>query len=551
MRGAPLLAILVAAGCGGTLGDEFVAAEERCAANLPPAAPTIATPFEGSDYLQPEELAISASAFTDVDGDEMGAAEVEIWAVSPSGVLTTRVWSASFATMPAVVKLDDGAFDLDLDHLQEDTRYATTVRYRDARAPLGDKECAVWGPWSEPRYFAMDNGSRAFFDERQIQDIYIEIPPESWGPIDQQARPPGCVPFERTYYTGAVTVGGQRYDRVGVKTKGGCGSSRNLSGKASFKINLEWDDPAVPGCPDRRRHAGQRSLTLNNGVQDRTASHERVAYAFYHAMGVGASRIAHARVHVNGSYWGLYQLIETVERPMLKRWYGGGGMLYEGTYWCDVNSANLPVGDADNKCLTREFHPTACDGPLDPGDDPITYDPLRDLVAKINEIPPGGFLPAARQFLDVDEFISMWAASSVLGHWDSYELNIINNYRIYHDPKSGLWHFLPSGLDQTMASDVDPFGPQGRVARKCLENVECKALFAARLREAAATFEAMDLVDRARAIHDQIQPALMADPRKEYDMGTWESANNSWRSWIANRPAQIRQKLANAGFPGP
>ena len=39
----------------------------------------------------------------------------------------------------------------------------------------------------------------------------------------------------------------------------------------------------------------------------RTASHERVAYDFYHAMGVGSSRIAHVRVHVNGQYWGLYQ----------------------------------------------------------------------------------------------------------------------------------------------------------------------------------------------------------------------------------------------------
>ena len=550
MRRVHVLAVLLA-GCGGTLGDELTTAEERCDSNQPPDAPVVQTPFAGAKYLQPDEVVISASAFTDVDGDAMGGAQVEIWAVAPSGTLTTRVWSAAFDTMPQVVRLGDGAFDLDLEGLQPDTTYAAVVRYRDGRAPLGAKACATWGAWSAPQYFTMDNGSRAFFDDTQVQDIYLELTPEVIAALDAQARPPGCVPFERQYYPGNVIVGGQRFDHVGVKTKGGCGSSRGMGGKPSFKINLEWDDPAVPGCPDKRRYNGQRSLTINNGVQDRTAGHERVAYAFFHALGVGSSRAASVRMNVNGQYWGVYQLLETVERPMLKRWYGSGGMLYEGTYWCDVSANNLPIGDADNKCLTREFHPTECDGTPDPGDDPITYDPLRDLVAKLDAIPPGGFLPAARDFLDVDEFLSDWAGASVLGHWDSYELNIVNNYRIYHDPQSHLWHFLPSGLDQTMGSDVDPFNPQGRVAKLCLQNQECKALFAARLREAAATFEAMDLVDRAKAIHDQLLPHVMADPRKEYSMGTWESENTNWRNWIAARPAQIRQKLAAAGFPAP
>lgn len=547
MRVAPLVALALI-GCGGTVPDDFKEEEARCAANTPPEAPVIATPFNGSQYLLLDEIAISSSPFRDIDGDPVGAAEVEIWATTPSGVLTARVWWASFDSMPAQVKLEDGTFDLGLDNLQGETSYAAVVRYRDARPPLGELDCAAWSPWSEPSHFVTDNGSRSFFDDSKIQDIYLEVPPSSWDPINAQARPPGCVPFEREYYPGAVTVNGQRFEHVGLKTKGGCGSSRDLSRKASWKVNLEWDDPAIEGCPAKRRYAGQRTFTLNNGVQDRTASHERVAYDFYHAMGVGSSRIAHVRVHVNGAYWGLYQMLETVERPMLKRWYGAGGMLYEGTYWCDVVASNLPVGDVDNKCLTREFRPTACDGSADPGDDPETYEPLRDFVAKLDAIPQGQFLPAAREFLDVDEFLSMWAASSVLGHWDSYELNIVNNYRIYHDPRSGLWHFLPSGLDQTMASDVNPFGPSGRVAQLCLQNPECKDLFAARLREAAATFEAMDYVDRARQIQEQIRADVQADPRKEYDMASWEGAHSSWRQWMTNRPAQIRQKLAAAGY---
>lgn len=543
---------MLAVSCGGTLPDDFSTADPSCTVDRPPAAPVVVTPFAGASDLLSDEIAISASQFSDPDGDAMGGAEVELWAVSPLGVETSRIWSAQMSSMPAVVKISDGVFDFGLEDVQEDTDYAVRVRYRDARPPVGDHDCSTWSDWSAWRTFHTDDGSRALFDDTKIQDIYLEIPQDSWDAINAEARPPGCVPFERTYHKGAITIGGQRFDDVGIHAKGGCGSARNLSGKGEFKINLEWDDPDVPGCPEHRRYAGQRTITLNNGVQDQTAGHERVAYEFFHAMGVGSARIATVRVNVNGAYWGVYQLVESVERPMLKRWYkSNAGMLYEGTYWCDVASQNLPVGDVDNKCLTREFHPSECDAPDDVGSDPQTYDPVRDFVAKLDAIPAGQFLPAARQFLDLDEFLSDWAAASVLGHWDSYELNIVNNYRIYHDPSTGLWHFLPSGLDQTMGSDVNPFGPNGRVAQLCLQNTECKALFAARLREAAATFESLDLVRRAQQIHDQIMADVQADPRKEYSMATWESANANWRAWIAARPAQIRQKLAQAGFPGP
>ncbi len=549
MRNFSLVAMVLAVGCGGTLSDDF--ADPQCAPDRPPAQPVIATPFAGLQHVIDEEVIVSASDYVDADGDPSGGAEVELWAVSPTHVLTARLWSATFAAMPATVRLADGTFDFGLEGLQPDTKYAVKVRYKDSRPPVGAMECSSWSAWSDPREFHTDDGSRGFFDDRRVQEISIEIPPDSWAPINNQSRPPGCVPFDRSDYNGAITVGGVRYDGVGVTTKGGCGSSRDLGHKASFKVSFAWDNPAVPGCPAAVKPFGQRSITMNNGVQDRSAAHERLAYEFYHAMGVAAPRSASLRVNVNGAYWGVYQLIESVDRPMLGRWFkSAGGMLYEGTYWCDLVATNLPVGDVDNKCLGRKFHPNACEGTPKEGDDPQTYGPLRDFIARLDALPAGHFMRDAPAFLALDDFLSLWAADSVLDNWDDYALNIVNNYRVYHDTGTGLWHVIPTGVDQTMAGDsVDPFNPNGRLAKMCLQDPDCKAAFAARLREAAATFESMDLVDRAKAIHDQIMGDVLADPRKEYDMGGWESANANLRTWITNRPQRIRQRLAAAGFP--
>jgi hypothetical protein len=48
--------------------------------------------------------------------------------------------------------------------------------------------------------------------------------------------------------------------------------------------------------------------------------------------------------------------------------------------------------------------------------------------------------------LDVDRFISFVAMEMLTTHWDGYAIHT-NNYRIYHDPKSGKMVFITHGLD--------------------------------------------------------------------------------------------------------
>ena len=545
-----LLTLVLSAACGRStiLGSGTYDPPDACAsvANSAPAMPTIETPVSGRIDVIADQLRIAATPFYDPDGDGYSMSEFEIWSASADGSISIRAWSARFegASPPTSVTLDDGVFDAIDGALKPWTDYVVRARYRDA----GQKPtfisrtavCETWSEWSEPRLFRTDDGSSYLFGTDDIRDLYIEIPPDSWAAIDQQARPPGCVPFERDYYGGHITFEGERLEDVGIRSKGGCGSARHLNGKTAFKINLEWDDPAVPGCPADRRLHGLQHLTLNNMVQDRSYLHEQLGYSLHAELGVPTPRVNYMRVHVNGDLWGLYLLQESVDRRFLaRRFESNQGSLYEGTYWCDLIPANIPPDLVNTYCFSRKFGKGTCSEPSD-------FEDLADLIWAIDGIPAGRFMAEAPLFLELDTFLTMWAIDAQLGHWDGYEFNIINNYRVYLDPATQRWSLIPTGIDQTFGSDVNPFAVSGILAQKCLQEAPCAAAFVDKLTLVNDTFQAMNFQARIDELVARITADVMADPRKEFAFPEFLSRVQSTRDFIETRPARMQAYIDSA-----
>ncbi len=517
-----------------------------CPGNTPPAAPMVLTPGTGRIDITAANLSITGSAFSDPDpGDVYGGVDVEIWRVR-DGVADERVWRAELAgASPPTITLADGTFDdADDTALEEWEDHVVRMRYRDEHA-----DCSDYGPWSADLLFRTDDGSTILFDETVVRDFYLDIPPDSLAGINAQAVPPGCVPFNRDYYTGTLRYEDQTFNGVGIKFKGGCGSSRDLNGKPSFKVNLSWDDPSLPGCPGERRLLGEKHFTFNNGVQDNSATHERVGYTFFRATGVPTPRIAHVRVFVNNELFGLYQHVETVDRRFLARWFDSKeGMLYEGTYWCDLISANLPPDDnSDSACLSREFSPDPCSVP-DPEGDPLDYSTLRAMITEVEALPPGQFYPAITEIFDFDALLTTWAVESIIAHWDNYAFSIKNNYRVYHDPTTDLWTLISTGIDQTFNQEQDPWAVEGVMAARCVMEPACDAAFAAKLHEVNDLFESTDLAGYSDTVFNQISPFVMEDPRKEYDFATFQQRHTDLLNFIAGRPAGIRNWLMQHGY---
>lgn len=507
---------------------------------LPPTA-AILEPVEGQRDVVPSDLVIVTAPLANVEPGAVVASRYEIWTEN-GGERDQLVWHADVADEALLrrVSLADGSFEPGTEGLGEWEDYLIRAAYGDSCGDLGD--------WSAERRFRTDDGSRWWFAPDEVRTVELEIPPDSWDAINSEAFPPGCVQFGRSYHAGSLIADDQRFDGVGIRIKGGCGSSRDLSGKASFKVSLSWDDPAVEGCPEERRLHGLKTLTLNNSVQDWTSEHERMGYRFYREAGVPAPRAAHVNLRVNGELWGLYVHVESIDRRFLSRWFpSNDGMMYEGAYWCDLVPENVPAQIDDWSCFQREFRSGPCDVE-DPDRDPTDWELLRTFTTQIRDLPEGQFYPEISELFDFDRFMSMWAVEGVLAHWDAYSFFIINNYRVYHDPTTDLWTMIPWGIDQTFRGDLDPWETGAVLVQRCLSEPDCEADFAARQAQMADLFEALAFADEAGSIHDLIAGHVAADPRREYSEADWEWAVVELVGWISGRPDRVREIVGTHGY---
>src|SRR3990170_253812 len=75
---------------------------------------------------------------------------------------------------------------------------------------------------------------------------------------------------------------------------------------------------------------GMAAVMLDNALKDPSLVRERTSMAFIKRMGQPAPRESFGRVHINGTYEGLYALVEAVDTVFLARELGDGlGYLFE------------------------------------------------------------------------------------------------------------------------------------------------------------------------------------------------------------------------------
>jgi hypothetical protein len=303
-----------------------------------------------------------------------------------------------------------------------------------------------------------------------------------------------------------------------------------------------------------RSWRGLRRLTLNNAFEDPSFVAERLAYELFRAAGLPAPRCNNATLYVNGTFYGVYVNVEAEDKTFLRRWFASDdGNLYE-----EGQQDFVPGAESAFNLETNETANDRSD--------------LRTLIAEIQAATdPATFLDDIGAHLDTAQFLKFTAAEAAVNQWDMYAYTVfyVNNLRIYADPSTNKFVFIPWGMDLSMKPFRDSRKPYielfglarqgdrdgapitaGLLFQRCLKSPTCKAEYAQAVMEIIRVYDELKLEARANAYYAQIKDRVLEDRRKNVccSGGTLSSAQfeagfQSVLTTIRGRIAALRADL--------
>ncbi|MCC7303256.1 MAG: CotH kinase family protein [Bacteroidia bacterium] len=216
-----------------------------------------------------------------------------------------------------------------------------------------------------------------------------------------------------TYYVCDMVFDGVTFPTVGVKFKGN--SSFNiLSQKKSMKVDLDYIIPSQD-LDDLNK------FNLNNLYHDPTCLREKLMADFLNRNQLPGPRVTYAKVYYNNVYWGLYTLVEEVNKDFLDGWFNDKrGNLFKGDPSGDLKWINSSPSSYYNK---YELHTNETQN---------DWSDLVEYLDKINNYSLSGIRDTLDRYMDVPGFLKYEALCDIFVSLDSY-IGSRHNYFVYHD----------------------------------------------------------------------------------------------------------------------
>ncbi|MBK8827945.1 MAG: CotH kinase family protein [Saprospiraceae bacterium] len=263
------------------------------------------------------------------------------------------------------------------------------------------------------------------FDQSYLHEIRITFADENyWETLNNNFE--SLIPGEPSedaipYLTSSVKIDGTAYDHVGVRFKGYSSFLFVPGKKRPFKLDFNE-------FVDNRTIDGLRKLNLNNGVGDPAFQRDFICYNLLRKMGIPAPRVAFVKLYLNDEYWGLYTMVEQIDKSFLKDNYADNdGSLYKNIGW-----SNLEY-NGDRKSDYPEFEKKTKES--EPWTDFI------DLIKKMNSSKIT-YKSDLESLFEVDDYLKVLAVDMITGNWDSYHFHGRNWY-LYKDSTSNKFHWQP------------------------------------------------------------------------------------------------------------
>lgn len=152
--------------------------------------------------------------------------------------------------------------------------------------------------------------AESLFTLGEIASVEINTPDSTWKNIIEHAN-------DKQYHVCSVTINGERFDSVAIRTKGASSLddvTNMKSDRYSFTLKLNKYKKG-------QKYHGMTKLHLNNNIWDATQMKDAVVYDMCRYIGLPAPLTNYAKISLNGKYFGCYLMVEAVDKHFCKRNY--------------------------------------------------------------------------------------------------------------------------------------------------------------------------------------------------------------------------------------
>ena len=238
------------------------------------------------------------------------------------------------------------------------------------------------------------------------------------------------------YLAANVMIDGENLaSPIGVRLKGKSSYFYVPNDKKPFKLDFnEYDE--------EQEFDGLKKINLHNGFGDPSMLRDKLAYGMLRQVGVSAPRVAYCHLYLNDEYWGLYEMVEQIDKTFLKNNFASDkGNLWKNQRWSELKW----YGDDPNT-----YRDTFSLKTNETEDDWSAFIHFLDVV---NNTSDADFADSINAVFDVDEYLHVLAVDVMTNNWDSY-LDNERNFYLYHEPKSGNFHWIPWDYNLSMGGAI-------------------------------------------------------------------------------------------------
>ncbi len=384
--------------------------------------------------------------------------------------------------------------------------------------------------------------SDEFFNPEVVHGIRLRINPADWQRLKRNYQ-------DNTYYPCVFQWRGTSM-QVGIRSAGL--STRN-DVKPALRVDFNRYD-------EGQQFLGLKSIRMKNLTYDASMVKERIVMSFYRRIDIPAPRTAHARLYINDEYAGLYLMVDSIDKPFLRRNLGDdGGYLYKYEYAGPYRFEYLGSDASSYSPLPFEPH-THEDAP--------NVDALIAMIRTANQSSDADFARAMSGYVDLKLFLAQLAVEMFFAESDGLVAHHgMANFYLYQFTGKSAFQFIPWDKDRTFFDTGDSIwrGTKDNVLiRRALEVPELRQAYLETLwKSAALAGETGGWLEREIvSTSNQVRSAADEDPLKLCPNPYWGETRpcsiQDFEAEVAriiqfarDRGGVVKQQLAEASFELP